>query len=255
MSVIYPTPHESMCEQLDSRHLSQALVVYTPPVIPPLHEKKRRFELLSGTVEVEQDWGGQGGVGATVWPASLWLAAYVELVLSSKPKSRVLELGAGCTGLASIAAVRAGHIVLTTDGDPELMALLNRNVRSASSGDFRGAIVLKWGGSLDEAIDLLGIPDVVIAADVVYSGTKPYWHDFLHTLQELSHLKPEPAPLMLLAHMHRYREVDDDFFREVESAHFEVTRLPSSHLHLPAHRHGPGDGLSIFKLHWLGPAA
>lgn len=244
-----------MCKQLDSPAVSQALVVYTPPVIPPLHEKKRTFELHSGTVEVEQDWEGQGGVGATVWSASLWLAAYVELVLSSKPKSRVLELGAGCSGLVSIAAVRAGHAVLTTDGDPELVGILDRNVRSASSGDFRGAIVLKWGGSLDKVINLLGIPDVIVAADVVYSGTKPHWLDLLHTLQALSHLKAEPAPLILLAHAHRYREVDDEFFRDVASAHFEVTRLPMTDLYLPKHSHGPGCGLSIFKLHWLGPAA
>lgn len=203
---------------------NEALVVYTPRLIPALHLKTRSFRLASGHVEVEQ--GSQGGVGASVWLGSLWLARYVECHVEVRHK-RVLELGAGCGGMGSIAALRGGATVLATDGDADVLRLLERNTRRAApDGDLRGTLAVRWGDSLDRALALLGgSPHVVLAADVVYPGNRDAWPLLVQTLAALS-----PA-MALLAHTHRYPDVDTDFFA-LARAHFDIERIETTDLRL-----------------------
>ena len=166
-------------------------------------------------MEIEQQWSGGGGVGSAVWLASIWLATYLER--GNLTQKRVVELGAGCGGLGSIAALRAGATVVATDGDDEIIDLLDRNVRSACAEcNYRGAIPLRWGESLEPVLERLGGPaDLVLAADIVYPATKRFWPAFFDTLRELD------APC-LLSHARRYQDLDQAFFALAETSGFEA---------------------------------
>ena len=98
---------------------------------------------------------------AELWPSGVALAGYVAgLALAGRS---VLELGCGL-GLPSLAAARAGGVVLATDWAPEAVELVAAN--AARNGIELATGVLAWDEDADQR--LLGRFDVVLAADVLY---------------------------------------------------------------------------------------
>lgn len=129
------------------------------------------------TIRIEQGDGDPvAHPGLWLWDSALALAAYCERAACRGElrfaECRVLELGAG-TGAAGIALMALGADVLLTDHDPEVLAVLRRNVAWANSGALacgRGAVAaLDWTHAGPHEA-LAGLPpfDWVVVTDAVY---------------------------------------------------------------------------------------
>ena len=111
----------------------------------------------------------EGGAGRGVpywampWPSGRVLA---ETVVADPPApgTRVLELGCGL-GLPSIAAARAGAVVLATDGASDAVAFA---AHSLALNDVVGEVALVDWAEHGEALAERGPWDLVLAADVFY---------------------------------------------------------------------------------------
>jgi predicted nicotinamide N-methyase len=63
--------------------------------------------------------GGVRGTGSRVWPASLELAHFIAANKHVVRGKRVVELGAGISGLPALVSARAGAVsVLVSEGEP-----------------------------------------------------------------------------------------------------------------------------------------
>jgi len=111
----------------------------------------------------------EGGAGRGVpywampWPSGRVLA---ETVVADPPApgTRVLELGCGL-GLPSVAAARAGAVVLATDGASDAVAFA---AHSLALNDVAGEVALVDWAEHGEALAERGPWDLVLAADVFY---------------------------------------------------------------------------------------
>jgi predicted nicotinamide N-methyase len=98
---------------------------------------------------------------------------------------RIIELGCGLA-VPSLAAARAGAVVMATDASPEPLALAQRNARA--NGVRIETAQLEWTDP-DELISTTPF-DLAIAADVLYER---------HSVAALLSLLPRLAPEALIA--------------------------------------------------------
>lgn len=202
---------------------STALAIYeVPTAATPMHLPERRYDLGSGEVVVAQRWGA-AGTGAAQWHAGVMLARLVDREGPDIWRGlRVLETGAGGGALVAIAALRAGADYVATDADANVFGLLEENL-ARNVGDlskYRGTAQLRWGDDVAGAVAALGgPPDVVLAADVIFPGTRDAWPDFFECLKALG------ARRTLLAYTIRYVKDDALFFRGLRKAGLTAVRL------------------------------
>jgi predicted nicotinamide N-methyase len=124
---------------------------------------------------------------------------------------RVLELGAG-TGICSITAAKLGAVrCVATDGDPEVVALLDKNVQVNDAQAQVLAHSLFWGDAASTSALLLEIPDAFRSTDVVLAGDVLYKSELLpllfatvaRVLVESSEREAGDKPAFLLCHIPR----------------------------------------------------
>lgn len=238
---------------------------------------------FAGCVEMEQRPERVGSDGKTTTGLALWSSA---LALSSFLDARgndwgkdtnltCLELGAGL-GLPSIVLARHGVEAMATDRDPETLELLERNARANLDANAALAIgALDWSHPEDSALFRDGAsspfaaPDLVLASDVVYKGTRPHWRGFLEVLDRLRENRrrrqkgntttattslptstSSTDPLVLVGYTQRRldmtREEEGEFLALVRCYGMRVTPLPP-HL-APYSDHWPLTVL--WKLEW-----
>lgn len=113
-----------------------------------------------------------GGSGARLWAGGMLLAGWlwhrhcIEESGSPVAGSRVLELGAGFSGIVARVASAAGALhVLTTDGVTEVQQQLERNVRNVHGIT---ASHLQWG--IDQPSVGEESAEAVLFADCIYSA-------------------------------------------------------------------------------------
>ncbi|MCO5613081.1 hypothetical protein L7F22_067355 [Adiantum nelumboides] len=134
-------------------------------------EVGRGVKVVVGRAQhLEEAGSGRCMTGAWMWDSALLLAEWLVSAaqadeLQMTHTTRVIELGAGCTGLPGLTAalLGAGEVVLT-DRPGQLLAVLQANV-SANGLDERRVQVkgLEWGQEAEaEAFD------VVLMSDVLY---------------------------------------------------------------------------------------
>ncbi|KAK9819756.1 hypothetical protein WJX72_002004 [[Myrmecia] bisecta] len=165
------------------------------------------------------------GLSFQVWPSSLTLSKYAELMALQHPQhwqgKRVLELGCGC-GLMGLVFAALGAQVMLTDM-PQVLALMDANIaRNASiiqaAGGSAQACELTWGQT---SVSLLACgwdkPDLVVAADVIYH--RELFEPLLSTLKSLGNLGTQ----ILLAHVRRWKS-DKHFFSKARQS-FTVTDI------------------------------
>ena len=99
---------------------------------------------------------------AELWPSSTILANFIAADV--RPRSRVIELGAG-VGLVSIAAAIAGHDVTATDYYEDALAFARANAFRNLGSEIKTALV-DWRA----VSDALPRFDVVLASDVLYES-------------------------------------------------------------------------------------
>lgn len=147
----------------DSRP-QQDVITYAiaPDIRPKIPENPR---LLSN----------EGTTGHRTWEASVYLCQYLFKQKWLPQVSNVLELGAG-TGLVSTALAIAGHRVISTDGDPNIVAQLDKTFQ-LNEVDVQSQ-VLEWG------LRKPPYSDLVVAADVTYdTAVIPSFCDCLYECQ------------------------------------------------------------------------
>ena len=213
----------------------------------------------SGHATVAQMVGAEH-TGATQWDAGHALADYIERTAvgaascstdgcyaSSKYANRTaLELGAGAGGLVSIALIRAGANVLSTDGDEGVLEFLNLNIKGntrGAPGQLLGAERLCWGDvdAIDAVRERLAL-DLVVMSDVVFHTI-----DTAALVEALAKLAAaEPPPEIIVAHTWRFVREDEDFLEAVDAV-FDRQTVPAEDLH-PRFREGRGGDTSILRL-------
>uniref|UniRef100_A0A0G4I2H1 Uncharacterized protein n=1 Tax=Chromera velia CCMP2878 TaxID=1169474 RepID=A0A0G4I2H1_9ALVE len=169
--------------------------------------------------------------------------------VKKKEKKNVscVEIGAGL-GLPSFACAMLGMKVIATDGDKDVIELLEKNIEANSEiltsagGSVRSAYLL-WGDTAQaqeaaEIIDsedrntqeILTYPDLVLAADVVYGNQEGVWKQLSDTLRDVC----GPETLLLLANVQRFPRGDprgEWKFYEMLQAHFHSVEIPHASLH------------------------
>ncbi|CAL1356586.1 unnamed protein product [Linum trigynum] len=150
----------------------------------------------------------------------LWESArLMSSIIAGNPSivagKKVLELGSGCAGICSMAAVQRADLVVATDGDAKALDLLVQNVASNLSEPFVSMLItmkLEWGNKEDtDAVKELnaGGFDVILGTDVTYASDAIL--PLFATAKELAAPsrdgeKKEPAALILC---HVVRRVDE----------------------------------------------
>ena len=107
------------------------------------------------------EWAPLAPYWAVLWRSGMALAR--ELADAPLRGRRVVELGCGL-GVPSLVAAAAGATVLTTDEDPEALALLEGN--ASKNGLAVDTMRVEWSAA--EALVARGPFDLVLAADVLY---------------------------------------------------------------------------------------
>eukprot|EP01062_Namystynia_karyoxenos_P054550 TRINITY_DN44991_c0_g1_i1.p2 TRINITY_DN44991_c0_g1~~TRINITY_DN44991_c0_g1_i1.p2 ORF type:complete len:280 (+),score=78.87 TRINITY_DN44991_c0_g1_i1:72-842(+) len=186
---------------------------------------------------------GGAGTGSGVWSASRLLAAHLDAHPGLVRGREVVELGAGL-GLPSVVAARLGAArVLATDGEEAVTEMLGDTLRrSRLSPSGARAALLRWDSDEDRARVLRELPcggaEVVLAADVVYAGSRPSWGPLLAALRYIA----SDRALVLVAHTHRYPQDTADFASLVRESGFglhETEGLPEGY---------PREGFAIWRL-------
>ena len=201
-----------------------ALAIWEPAAAAtPMHLSERTYELpTTGAVVISQKWGA-AGTGAAQWHVGVMLAALIDREGPAVWRGlRVVETGAGGGGLAAVAALRAGATYLATDHDANVFGMFEENVRRnvADVSRYRGARLLAWGDAVDGAVAQLGgAPDVTLAADVIFPGTRDAWPAFFDCLKAFG------ATRTLLAYTVRYAKDDHLFFRGLARAGLRASRV------------------------------
>lgn len=99
---------------------------------------------------------------AELWPSSTILANFIAA--DTRPRSRVIELGAG-VGLVSIAAAMVGHQVTATDYYKDALAFARANA-FRNLGHEIDTVLVDWRAVPEQ----LPRFDVVLASDVLYES-------------------------------------------------------------------------------------
>jgi predicted nicotinamide N-methyase len=168
-----PGAYSSVCMSLRER------------AIPLLKLQKRlqNENMGSGTMIIQQEAGGSGATGMTVWNSGLVLARLLDGIVDRLwnhsgtrdfwSHQDVMELGCG-TGVGSIAAHLLGaRSVAATDGNEKVLELTQRNIDRNIVASGKGnptieAKTLQWG--LLNAIDYSESASLVLGADLTYNA-------------------------------------------------------------------------------------
>lgn len=214
----------------------EAQYIEDAPMAAPFQRHTFRF---AGEVTAEQDWGSPN-LGSTIWHAGVMLAHAVDHLLDQNLPCAshshnltgclAVELGSGCSGLASIVFARLGGRAVATDGDAHLAQMLGRNLERAGVAESVSTVTMRWGDPVPEVILEQGIQcasddpnksrvDVVLAADVVYSGNADHWGALIDSFGLLS----GPETIILLAHTRRNTE--EKLFLDMVRLRFNVNEL------------------------------
>jgi len=163
---------------------------------PDLGLVSRKIELPTGEVTLLQpeegaeipddgpvEWAPVSPYWSILWRSGVALAG--ELSSESLEDKRVIELGCGLA-VPSLAAARAGAVVMATDARPEALELVRRN--SQANGLRIETAVLDWAEP-DELISSTPF-DLAIGADILYER---------QSVAALLSLLPRLAPEALIA--------------------------------------------------------
>ncbi|CAN1120892.1 tRNA N(3)-methylcytidine methyltransferase METTL6 [Linum perenne] len=151
--------------------------------------------------------------GLMLWDSARLMCSVLAGNPSIVAGKKVLELGSGCAGICSMAAVEAADLVVATDGDTKALDLLTQNVVSNLSAPFVSKLItkrLEWGNREHiEAIKELnaGGFEVIIGTDVTYVSDAIL--PLFATAKELiaTSRDGEPEPALILCHV--IRRVDE----------------------------------------------
>eukprot|EP00434_Breviolum_minutum_P016391 symbB.v1.2.014447.t1/scaffold1039.1/size142581/3 len=116
--------------------------------------------------------------GNLLWTGALALSKFFATAAAApRVQGRAcLELGAG-TGVVGLTLGRLGAApVVITDNEPELVTLMAKNIEANELGDRVHTALLDWA---DQTTFMQELPEIVVAADVLYEGDGSVFCDAL----------------------------------------------------------------------------
>ncbi|KAJ3342558.1 hypothetical protein HDU93_001945 [Gonapodya sp. JEL0774] len=227
------TMGQSLAARLDS-------ILASLELMPPLHKNILGLGMgifLRDCLELDVDICGCGfkviqnhDTASALWDASVALASHV---LSLPPETfhgrTVIEIGAGCAlpGIAIAKYCKPERVILTDLADE--ISLLQANVCANGLGPDSVSkvevIEYFWG---TEPTWLEAAPDYVLAADVVYEIQ--HFQELVKALSDLSRDKEEQQTIIIMAMEHRWKDVEEEFWRLMASAGFVHKTVERRHL-------------------------
>ena len=161
----------SLAEQLAA--LRDVPVAALPAPLVDIEVRRKDMAGVGAYVVRPADWEAlraeEGAAGRPVpWWARLWSSgrALAAALAASPPRGRVLELGCGLA-LPSIVAALAGDEVLATDGATDAVAFAAHGL---ALNDVEAEVAHVDWATHGDALAARGPWDVVLAADVLYTG-------------------------------------------------------------------------------------
>jgi len=161
----------SLAEQLAA--LRDVPVAALPAPLVDIEVRRKDMAGVGAYVVRPADWEAlraeEGAAGRPVpWWARLWSSgrALAAALAASPPRGRVLELGCGLA-LPSIVAALAGAEVLATDGATDAVAFAAHGL---ALNDVEAEVAHVDWATHGDALAARGPWDVVLAADVLYTG-------------------------------------------------------------------------------------
>jgi hypothetical protein len=122
-------------------------------------------------LKLDQQVAAAGSTGMAVWNSSVLMKRLLERLSKLEPgflqRKKVFELGCGCALASMTVAVVGAESVIATDGNPRVVELARRNVETNQLEDRVTVEQLQWG--MMDAMELAGMGDVVLGADLTYS--------------------------------------------------------------------------------------
>lgn len=151
-----------------------------------------------------------------LWESARLMAAVLARNPTIVAGKRVLELGSGCAGICSMAAVGSADLVVATDGDRKALDLLTENVTSNLRPSTLGKLItkrLEWGNR--DHIEAIkdansGGFEVILGTDVTYVAEAIL--PLFATAKELispsnKGIGEDQQPALILCHV--FRRVDE----------------------------------------------
>ncbi|PIA42946.1 hypothetical protein AQUCO_02000416v1 [Aquilegia coerulea] len=153
--------------------------------------------------------------GLMLWESARLMSEVIARNPSIIAGRRVLELGCGCTGVASMIAARSAELVVATDGDAKALDLLDQNVALNLEQTFLSKLVtrrLEWGNAEDlEAVKKLSSNgfEVIMGTDVTYvaEAISPLFATARELISCREDDNVELRPALILCHV--LRRVDE----------------------------------------------
>jgi len=142
---------------LDQRHVIATTTVALPDGDVVLEHPRNADDLITEADYVKDE---RLPYWADLWPSAMALARTIPVI--SPPPGRMLELGCGL-GLVTIAGLRAGHDVLSTDYYGDALLFTRRNAIRAT-GREPHARMADWRAWPTD----LGTFDLIVASDILY---------------------------------------------------------------------------------------
>lgn len=187
------------------------------------------LNLKAGTIRVKQD-PSSGDLGTSVWDSCIILSTYLENNEKHYGRrkvegKRVLELGAGCGGIAGTYFALQGADVTLTDLEaivPSMTENVRANVRGLSNGvaaDVR-CLPYAWG---DPIASLSPPYDIIVACDCVY--VEHLVEPLVWSLEQLS----GPRSTIIIASERRDLVAYELFTTRLEKS-FSVRKVPQKDL-------------------------
>ncbi|XAR69940.1 tRNA(Thr) (cytosine(32)-N(3))-methyltransferase [Bertholletia excelsa] len=163
--------------------------------------------------------------GLMLWESAQLMASLIAANPSIVARKRVLELGSGCSGICSMAAVGSADLVVATDGDVKALDLLTENIAKNLRPPSLNKLItrrLEWGNRDHiEAIKELNHRgfDIIIGTDVTYiaEAILPLFATAKELISSNSGIDGGSEPALILCHV--FRRVDETAILAAASAH------------------------------------
>ena len=199
------------------------------PTLPPTKKVERiqifdddvdtRIQITEGTADTIDS-------GARIWDSGRALSGWIATNrIDGNKNCRVLELGAG-TGIVGLTAAAAGAKSVVLTDQPDMVPLLEQNVRENKLQTNARAAPLLWGCDHEETVKTLRdeestaaatqmpVFDIVCGSDILYSP-----ENFPLLLETLCQVCTPSNTEVILAYPRRFTE---DLFWDAASECFEI---------------------------------
>ena len=191
-------------------------------ILITFHNRKPKLYVIK-----QEGRGANDNVGLVSWPSGIYLAKYFATLQNNEvmfKNKNIIELGCGCSPLASIVLGELGANVIATDGFESVLNLTTENIyinwtQNMHENDSKmpQTSILEWGNrtTVNKLVKDMSF-DYIFAADVIYY--EKVHEKLIETLKLLSNNNNKKT-IIFLAFQIRLHAFEVDFFKERLTRH------------------------------------